>query len=83
MTQKCPPLFCRPFIQPTPPPAPQSQQGTHAPGWEMPPRGAGLRCCVGPPPPSTSLFWTTAGALGGGDSPLLFRTLAEILPTES
>lgn len=35
------------------------------------------------PHPNTSLFWTTAGTLGGGDSPLLFRTLSEILPTKS
>lgn len=44
---------------------------------------AGLRCCVVLPPPQHLTLLDPSRGWGNGDSPLLFRTLAETLPAES
>lgn len=83
MTQKSlPPSSATPLTQPTPPPAPHSQGGEPA-ERRMTPPGLRAESCCPPRPPQHLTLEDQGRGWGAGDSPLLFRTLAEILPAES
>lgn len=52
-------------------------------GWENDSPLAGLRCCVVLPPTQRLTLLDQGRGCGNGDSPLLFGTLAEVLPAQS
>lgn len=87
MTQKSLPPFSAPppSYSPHPHVPLTPSEGDVLKEWENDSPWTGLRCCVVLPlTPSWAPHPLNQGrGWGGGDSPLLFRTLAEILPAES